>query len=142
MSGLTANNVVVPVDFSDESIAAVDTALEITGDASKVHVVHVLPELNAADPGFVWQTVDEEVRSHHAAQALRERLAADRYALLDIHVETGDPGHRVANFAENSECDLIVVPSHGRRGLSRMLIGSVAERIIRLAHCPVLVLRN
>lgn len=142
MSGLTADKVLVPIDFSDESLAAIDDAIRIAGEARKVHVVHVLPELNISEAGVVWQTVDNEHRVEHARQALRERLPDARYSELQMHVEIGDPGHRIAECAQELEVDLIVTPSHGRRGISRMLIGSVAERVVRLAHCPVLVLRK
>ena len=142
MSGLQANKIVVPIDFSDDSIAAVDCALEIADDASKVHVFHVLPELNAAEPGVVWQTIDNESRKKHATEAVRERLSEAKYGGVNVEIEIGDPGHRVADHAQSIEADLIVIPSHGRTGIKRFLIGSVAERVVRLSHCPVLVLRN
>jgi nucleotide-binding universal stress UspA family protein len=142
MTGLHTKKTVIPVDFSDESIAAIDTALEIASDATEVHVVHVLPEISPSEIGVAWSAVDNETRIRHATQALRERLDSPKYDRLEFQVEVGDPGHRVAGYAADIRCDLIVVPSHGRRGVSRMLIGSVAERIVRLAHCPVLVLRK
>jgi nucleotide-binding universal stress UspA family protein len=134
--------VVAPVDFSPESFAAVESAVDIAGDSAKVHVVHVLPELSAADPGVIWQTADDEKRAAHVRDALHEKLADPKFQNVQIHVAVGDPGHRVAQYAEELEADLIVISSHGRRGLRRLLIGSVAERVIRLAHCPVLVLRT
>ena len=63
------------------------------------------------------------------------------FAQVDFHVRFGDPGREIAAFAESQHADLIVMPSHGRTGLSRILIGSVAERVVRLAHCPVLILK-
>ena len=142
MKKFNVEKVVVPVDFSDESMLAVNEALEIAGDSGAVHVVHVLPELNPADPGVVWHTIDNENRTEHAERALREWLSDSKYDRLNIHVEIGDPGYRITNHAEEVGADLVVTPSHGRRGVSRMLIGSVAERVVRLAHCPVLVLRQ
>ena len=63
---------------------------------------------------------------------------------LDVifQVQFGDPGHGITDYAEEVGADVIVMPSHGRTGLRRLLIGSVAERVLRLAHCPVLVLRK
>ena len=142
MSGLSVEHVVVPIDFSEESIPSIDKALEIAPSAGNVHVIHVLPELNAAEPGVVWQTIDNESRKHHAMLAMKEALDDAKYEGLDMRVEIGDAGHRVADYAKEIGAGLIVLPSHGRRGLSRLLIGSVAERILRLAHCPVLVLRK
>ena len=71
-----------------------------------------------------------------------ELLVSLKYAKAPIEILFGDPGHEITEFAERVKADLIVMPSHGRTGLSRLLIGSVAERVIRLAHCPVLVLRD
>lgn len=139
---LPLHKIVVPVDFSDESFAAVDTALELIGDATKVHVVHVLPEIHPADPGVIWQAIDVESRRHHATEALRERLTEAAHDGLNLHVEFGDPGYRVTHYADEIGANLIVMPSHGRRGFKRMMIGSVAERVIRLAQCPVLVMRK
>ena len=142
MSGFQAKTIVVPVDFSDESLAAVDTALDIASSPSDVHVVHVIPELNISEAGVIWQEIDNTIRSDHAVEKLRQQLSDEKYAQVQIHAEVGDPGHRVADFAKRISADLIVMPSHGRTGLSHMLIGSVAERVVRLSHCPVLVLRK
>lgn len=142
MGWLPKNRIVVPVDFSDESLAAVDTALLMVGSADKVHIVHVLREVSPMEPGEVWDTVTTESRMEFATQSLRERLSDPKYENLTYEVLLGDPGHEIAKYAEEREADLIVLPSHGRTGLSHLLIGSVAERIVRLAHCAVLVLRK
>ncbi len=142
MSWLPKQCVLAPIDFSDESIEAIDTALTLAGDAARVHVVHVLPDLDPAEPGVIWSTIDNATRAAHAEQAIRERLADAKYQGLQIHVDFGDPGHEIAQRAEDVKADLIVLPSHGRTGLRRLLIGSTAERVVRLAHCPVLVLRK
>ena len=142
MSGLQVKTIVVPVDFSSESLAAVGTALDIARSASDVHVVHVIPELNVAEAGVIWQEIDDTCRRQHAADAMRKELSDEKYSQIQIDVEVGDPGHRVADFAKRTGADLIVMPSHGRRGLAHMLLGSVAERVVRLSHCPVLVLRK
>jgi len=132
---------VVPVDFSPESMAAVDMAVDIVGAASGVHVIHVLPILMVNEPGVVWDAIDDDERRRHAGEVLAERLADERYEGIDILVTVGDAGEEVITFAEKIEADLIVLPSHGRTGIKRLLIGSVAERVVRLAHCPVLVLK-
>jgi len=142
MSWLPKQNVVVPVDFSDESFAAVDTALEMVAGPTHLHVVHVLAEIVATEPGVIWEVIDDESRRADAQDALRARLVDTRYEGIDIHVAFGDPGYQVANLAQEIHADLIVLPSHGRTGLARLMIGSVAERVVRLSHCPVLVLRN
>jgi len=142
MSWLPKQTVVVPVDFSDESFAAVEVATHLVEQPSGIHLVHVLQELSPVEPGELWDTVDNESRAEHATKALREQLAARQLPEVAIHTLFGDPGHGIAHFAEKQHADLIVLPSHGRRGVSRLLIGSVAERVVRLSHCPVLVLRR
>jgi len=142
MPWLPKNNVVVPIDFSDNSLDAVDTALELVAAAPQVHVIHVLPMLTVADPGVVWEPVDDESRRSHAEDALRQRLADEQYRGVKVEVTIGDPGHEIADYAQQQDAELIVMPSHGRTGIRRLLIGSVAERVVRLAHCPVLVLKH
>lgn len=142
MPWLPKKKVVVPVDFSDDSFAAVETALQLVDKPGNVHVVHVLQEVSVAEIGEMLMVVDDAARKLHAEKALRERLGEAKYAGVAMHVILGDPGSEVAEFAKEQSAELIVLPSHGRTGLSRLLIGSVAERILRLAHCPVLVLRK
>lgn len=142
MAWLPKNTIVVPVDFSDGSFAALDAALEMAADATHLHAVHVLPVLEPAEPGVIWNTVDDKSRAHHAELALREKLGAAKWQGLHLKIAFGDPGHEIADLAQELGAELIVLPSHGRRGLTRLLLGSVAERVVRLAHCPVLVLKS
>lgn len=141
MPWLPKKSVVVPVDFSEDSFVALDTAMELAAPAG-VHIVYVLPVLDPAEPGVIWTTVDNSSRRRHAEDAMRERLADKRHQGVSIEIRFGDPGSEIAHFAQEKHAELIVLPSHGRTGLSRLLIGSVAEKVVRLAHCPVLVLRK
>ncbi len=135
--------VVVPVDFSDESLAAVQRALELArGEADKIYVVHVLAEMSPADPGIAWAEISDENRVQHVKDALRQRLADPQSQSVHLDVVFGDAGFRIAEYAERIRADLIVIPSHGRTGIQHLLLGSVAERVVRYAHCPVLVLRK
>lgn len=142
MSWLPKTSVVVPIDFSEESFAALEVACDLVDDMAHLHVVYVLPALEPTDPGVIWGTIDDESRVRHAETALRERLADPKYARLRIHVAIGDPGHEITEVATAQRAELIVLPSHGRTGLTRLLLGSVAEKVVRLAQCPVLVLRK
>lgn len=142
MSWLPKKTVVVPVDFSEASLRAVDSALALVADASHLHVIHVLPAMEPGEPGLIWTTIDDATRKRHTEQALKERLDDAKFANVHMSVAVGDPGHEITEFAGREKADLIVLPSHGRTGLSRILIGSVAERVVRLAKCPVLVLKN
>jgi nucleotide-binding universal stress UspA family protein len=142
VSRATKDRVLVPVDFSDESFAAVDEALAFVPDASRLHVIHVLPQLAADEPALLWTPVDEEAIAAQAKSAIEKRLTDPRYEGHHVAIAFGNAGSEIVAYAERIGADLIVLPSHGRTGLERLLIGSVAERVVRLAHCPVLVLRR
>ncbi len=142
MNWLAKKTIVVPVDFSDDSFAALDMAREIVDDPTHLHVIHVLPTLEANDPGVIWQMIDDESRSQHAAEALGKALADRGHRGLEVCIRFGDPGHEIARYAEQVNAGLVIVSSHGQSALKHLLIGSVADRVVRLAHCPVLVLKR
>jgi nucleotide-binding universal stress UspA family protein len=142
MSWFKKNLVLVPVDFSDYSCAAVDAALQMVDDATHLHVINVLSVLAATEPGVVWDTVSDETRRENCEAALRERFEDEKYQGIHFAVAFGDPGQEITAYAQRIGAELIVLPSHGRTGLKHLLIGSVAERVCRLSHCPVLVLRD
>jgi nucleotide-binding universal stress UspA family protein len=142
MNWLPKDKVLVPIDFSPESMGALDTALQMVDDPSHIHVMHVLPHLSPTEPGVIWGTVDDESRIQHAEQAIRDSLKDPKYKDAVVTVTIGDPARQITGYAERTGMELIVLPSHGRTGGARLLIGSVAERVVRLAHCPVLVIRR
>jgi nucleotide-binding universal stress UspA family protein len=142
MAYFPKQRVVVPVDFSAESLSAVDVGLELADSAENLHVVHVLIDITPLEAGEVWGVIDPQVRQEQTEKLLREKLANAKYQGVHLAVLLGEPAHGIANYAQEKHADLIVIPSHGRTGLTRLLIGSVAERVVRLAHCPVLVLRK
>jgi nucleotide-binding universal stress UspA family protein len=133
--------IIVPFDFSDHSRHSVRRAVEIAGQPSQVHVLHVLPFMIPTDPGAVWDTVDDQSRIDHARKALADALPESSFGNVQLQVRLGDPGRVIAEYAEENKAELVIVGSHGRTGFSRLLLGSVAERVTRLVHCPVLVLK-
>ncbi len=142
MSWLPRKEILVPIDFSDASFHALETAREMLAPGGKLHVVHVLQSLHPVEPGLVWEVIDENTRREQVRVSLEERLGGSAASLgIEVHTPLGDPGRQVAAIAQAHEADLIVMPSHGRRGFERLLLGSVTERVLRLAPCPVLVLR-
>ena len=142
MAWLPRRAVVVPIDFSDDSLASLQVAKELVADLAHLHVLHVLPIWEPNEPGVVWEMVDEQSRAEHATDALKKKIAEQGLADTQAIVRFGDPGHEIADYAREIEAGLIVVSSHGRSGLTRLLIGSTAERVARLAHCPVLMLKQ
>jgi nucleotide-binding universal stress UspA family protein len=134
--------VVVPVDFSQESLDAVEVGRQLVDAPEHLHVIHVLIDITPLEAGEVWGVIDPQARIEQAQRLLREKLADPKYQGVHTAVLMGEPAHGIANYAQEKQAELIVIPSHGRTGLTRLLIGSVAERVVRLAHCPVLVLRK
>ncbi len=132
----------VPVDFSDESVKAVDDALDMADSAEMVHVVHVAPDLDVTTPGVVWESISEDVQRENIEGSFSKTFGDAKYNGITYHVAFGDAGHGIVEHAQEIGADAIVMPSHGRTGFRRLLIGSVAERVLRLAHLPVLVLRH
>ncbi|MEQ1564000.1 MAG: universal stress protein [Myxococcota bacterium] len=133
--------ILVPHDLTPFSDAGLARAGSVRA-GGHLHVVHVLPRLDLSHPTVVWPADEDEPRRKHALGALAERLAASGVDLPDVvlHVSIGDPGTRVVELARELGATLIVMPTHGRRGIERMLVGSVAEHVVRFAPCPVLVL--
>ncbi len=141
MSWLVNKPVVVPFDFSEHSTVALRQALSLVDSPTQVHVLHVLPFLIPTEPGVVWATIDDAHRIQHALENLREEIDKLNVGNVELEVRLGDPGQIACDRAEELGAELIVVGSHGRTGLTRMLLGSVAERVVRLAHCQVLVVK-
>ena len=142
MSWLPKRSVVVPIDFSGESEAAIRTALELVDQPQHVHVVHVMFPLDIISPGAAWgadEELDREQATKDHAEKFLKELNVDGVTML---TRMGDPGTEIADYARSINSDLIVIPSHGYHGIKRALLGSVTERVLRHAHCPVLVLRR
>jgi len=142
MNWLEGKKLLVPIDFSETSYRALDTALEMASLPTHVYAMNVGVNLSVTSPESVWGVLTEESQREHIKKAFWKNFADERYRGIDFRVSFGDPGHEIANLAEEINADVIVIPSHGRTGLKRILLGSVAERVVRLAHCPVLVLRG
>lgn len=141
--------VVVPVDFSQHALGALDYAIELTaGFTPEVIVVFALERLEFADMGAVYgppvavQGVVEEQR--RAARSELAKLVA-RFTKRGVRIravlQEGSAHRVIVDCAKRLRADLIVMGTHGRTGVSRVLLGSVAETVVRHAHCPVLTMR-
>ena len=142
MGWLKNQNVLVPVDFSDASREAVEVALTIAAQPNHVRLIHVAPVLSTAEFGVPFVDASDVDRRQHVKARFHREFSECKYQDLAFTVEFGDPGSHIVEAAQQHGVGLIVMPSHGRTGTKRLLLGSVAERVVRLAHCPVLVLRG
>ncbi len=142
MSWLPKKNVVVPVDFSEQSLEAIQTALELVESPANVHVVYVVIPLTTITVGEAWAVEDVGSRLSASKDFLANYLKQHAVSGITSEVREGDPGLQIAEYAQSIKADLVVIPSHGRHGVPRLLLGSVAERVLRHVECPVLVLRR
>ncbi|MEO1401008.1 MAG: universal stress protein [Cyanobacteria bacterium J06635_1] len=141
MSWLKKKSVLIPIDFSDLSYQAIAPAKEYVENLSCLKLIHVLSPLHPADPAAMWDTLSDDERKQKVREFLHNKLSEIGYEGVQIEVAIGDPTTKIVDYAKETEADLIVMPSHGRKGVSRFLLGSVAERVVRLSPCPVLILK-
>lgn len=143
--------ILVPTDFSEASELAVDAAriLALQNDA-KVLLVHVFDPVplapiatrNVSGAGQQILEADLEASIYEALERLRRERLSD---VKDVRTELvlgSNAATTIISHAEKENVDLIAISTHGRTGLAHLLIGSVAERIVRHAPCPVLTLRS
>ena len=141
MSWLKRTSVLVPIDFSDLSYQALEPAKEHVEDISALKLIHVLSPLHPADPAAMWDTVSDEDRKQKVRAFTRNKLSEMGYGDIHIEVVIGDTTSKIVDYAQEIDADLIVMSSHRRKGVGHFLMGSVAEQIVRLSHCPVLILK-
>ena len=139
--------ILVPVDGSDTSNTALTTALQLARESGgSVRLLHALDEL-AYLPGFEFRGNVIEIARDNAAKVLAGGVELAKAAGIPADTRLIEaPGRRdgevVADEASAFQADLIVVGTHGRRGLSRVLLGSGAEQVNRMAPVPVLTVRG
>ena len=144
---LALRQILVPTDFSDESRAALayGAALAETFSAS-LHVLHVLQAIVAPEavPGQDESRQLEAAVEATAWEELRALLPGDECARLHatLAIEWGTPVSEIIRYAQEHEIDLIAMGTHGRGGLKRLILGSVAESAVRGAPCPVLTVHH
>jgi len=132
--------VIVPFDFSDHSRAAFQRALQLT-DPENTHVVHVLPVFTPPEPGVGWGLLDDPQRFSQANKGMEHAMSPEHYPVINLHVLLGEPGTVVPDLVKELGAELVVIGSHGRTGISRLVVGSVAEQVFRCSPCPVLVIK-
>src|SRR5688572_9518765 len=135
----------VPHDFSPQSRAAFAFAEQLVRlSAGRIHLLHVVqaPALHAVTPSGPVDLALPDVVVTGAlleAEKLLLQLAGESRVEVRVHVVEGAPAEIICGMAERLPADLIVMGTHGHEGLAHLLLGSVAERTLRRAACPVLV---
>jgi nucleotide-binding universal stress UspA family protein len=136
---MNAKKILFPTDLSHTGDAALTYAASLARESGgHLLIVHVQEPPLAYGGGEMYYGLPE-VTTEELRRMLHVVKPADSSIAVEHRLIDGDPVGAIVRFAEQEGVDLIVVGSHGRRGLTRMLMGSVAEGIVRKAHCPVLV---
>jgi nucleotide-binding universal stress UspA family protein len=139
------HTIVAAVDFSQTSEDVLETACELTRPHGHVHLLHVVPDplqtLYVMEPAGLDLTAlqnewIEAAREQLKALAARQQPPPE---FLTTAVVTGAAAPEIVRYADAHKADLIVVGSHGRGFLDRLILGNVAERVLRQANCPVTV---
>jgi universal stress protein A len=131
------SNILCPLDFDQNSLKAVPVAAELARERNAtLHLLHVLHP--APEEAFSFGKIES------AARTKLERIGHQKLktgSRCELHVVTGDPAVEVLKAATRLGIDLIVMATHGRKGFRRLVLGSVAERVVREAQCPVLTVK-
>jgi nucleotide-binding universal stress UspA family protein len=146
---LKIQTILAPTDFSHHAEAALRYACGLAARlGATLHLLHVLPDVVVPvgpDPSLISAYPPEyyEETETRARETLQRSLDPtwERPSAVEFVVRWGDPVDVIVAYA-TEKIDLIVIATHGRTGLSHVLLGSVAERIVRESPCPVLTIRN
>ena len=139
--------ILLPTDFSNYSAAATKYACELaTKFDAELHLLHTLETQLSSTPGFAmglalqqWVSESRAAAEKSLAGVLDPKWSTGRTVIQAV-VE-GSPKTEIIQYARNQNIDLIVLATHGRTGLPHVIMGSVAETVVRTAPCPVLTVR-
>jgi universal stress protein A len=144
----TFAKILMPTDFSDRAAGAIRHARAIaTKFGSEIRLLHVLPDMSVVLPEAVVpapvQPPDLAELQSNAVEGLKKVVQEFDLGGLNVTFEAriGSPADEIVDAAKAWEADLVCLGTHGRTGLSHLLLGSVAERVVRTAPCPVLTCR-
>jgi nucleotide-binding universal stress UspA family protein len=144
---LPVKTLLCPTDFSEPSRKALKVAIELASHfAAGLFLVHVVPVLPALpnDPNYVFKVPEYERLLHADADEKLRDMAKEpmtRGTTVRTIVGHGDAATEIVRIAEKENTDLIVIATHGMTGWRHAMFGSIAEKVVRLAKCPVLTIR-
>ena len=138
--------ILVPLDFSPASVEALDYAVSMAKQFhAAIHLVHVYPPDEASSvPGgghLLFETAETIERLNEELTGIH-RKHVPTFRSENCHIRAGRPYEQIINLAREINADLIVLSTRGHSGLKHLLLGSTAERVVRSAPCPVLVVRK
>jgi nucleotide-binding universal stress UspA family protein len=147
---MAIRRILVPTDFSDAAQNGLDYAVGLAkAFAAEVFLLFVVEPVYYATPADLYgasanlsMLLEEQKRIAREQIARLGRQIKRREVRFRSSIETGVPYEVITETARKQRCDLIVMATHGRTGLSHLLLGSVAEKVVRTATCPVLTVRG
>lgn len=135
--------IMVPIDFSPSDEPAMRYATSLARDSGATLLIAHVEEPPMAYGAGEFYVGAADVETTDAIAARLEAMVPSDAAVPYTHrLLTGEPAHQIVTLASEEHVDLIVMGTHGRTGLMRLLMGSVAESVVRLAPCPVFTLRD
>ena len=139
---MSERKILFPTDFSHTGDAALDLATSLARErGAKLLIVHVEEPPAAYGAGEMYYGMPDPV-TEDLRKMLEQVGPPDPQVPCERRLITGDPATAIAQLAQEEGVELIVMGTHGRTGLMRLLMGSVAEAVVRRAPCPVLTLRQ
>ena len=140
---MKADKILFPTDFSPASESALRWATSLARDTgARLLIVHVEEPPTAYVGGDYAIPETTAPARHELAKLLALVVPFDQGISYEHRILLGDPAPEIVKLAEEEKVDLIVLGTHGRTGLSRLLMGSVAEHVVRRADCPVLTVKH
>ena len=148
---MNSQKIVVATDFSEASLTALETAYDLALQGGHtLYLVHVMePYLVTGDPTAMLHPSVEKTyqEARDRLEALIPELWIDENRTESLVVQSSvltasSPAQAISRFAQGKNADLLIVETHGRKGLTRMLMGSTAESLLRRSPCPVLVVKQ
>ena len=136
--------ILIATDGSKRTQSAVDTGLQLAQQhKSKVYAVYVVDTVTftSIPMDVTWENMYQLLKDEGEAAVNRVKEAGQG-ADIETHVLEGNPAVEITRFAKDNEVDLIIVGTLGKSGIDRILLGSVAEKVVRIAPCPVLVIKS
>lgn len=142
--------ILVPMDFSSGSRQALDYAVDLAAPfGAELLVLYVVEPVYYATPADLYgpsanlgMLLEEQQRFGREQLAKTEEQLRTRDVRCSVFLQTGTPYRQIVDTAKRRKADLVVMATHGRTGLSHLVMGSVAEKVVRMAECPVLTLRG
>ena len=134
--------ILAPVEFDETAHAVLDAAMRIAAEnGGTIFLMHVVPLVAPIGmPNYVDIYKDQEKIARQKLESIIERQRSE--VKCELMTRIGDPAHEILAMERQMAADLIVLATHGRKGVRRMLLGSVADAVLREATCPVLTVQR